>query len=48
MKVTIIPSKPVKDADVMELLFEIAKAFVDMEINQGDDVYESNLPNLPK
>ncbi len=31
MSVIIIPERPVSDAAMIELLFEIAKAFADME-----------------
>ena len=48
MKVTIKPYKPVSDAATIELLFEIAKAFADMEINEGDDEYEFDLSDLPQ
>lgn len=46
MKITIIPNRPASGAKEIELLFEIAKAFVDMDIGEGDDVNESDLPNL--
>lgn len=46
MKVTIIPNKPITDAAVMELLLEIAKAFVDL--NEGELENELDLSDLSK
>lgn len=46
MKIVIKPDRPVKDAAVIEFLFEIAKAFANMEINKGDEEYEFDLPDL--
>lgn len=46
MKVIIQPEKPVSDAKMIELMFEIAKAFADLDIKGDEEINESDLPHL--